>query len=108
MDIWGGQDLISWYTMMHGHTHHGHGREAYHLWDAMKRHGVIPNYAIFVWHIAMFHEHGMLPCMEHDACIVNRYGGAGMLDKVKRFMYSGPSRGKLLGKMKIKNGFIGP
>ncbi|KAL4194868.1 hypothetical protein AMTRI_Chr05g61650 [Amborella trichopoda] len=72
--------------MMHGHAQHGHGREALHLWDAMKRHGVMmvgDGANIFE---SMVHEHGMMPCTEHDVCVIDMCGGAGMLDKVKRFM----------------------
>ncbi|XP_019054806.1 PREDICTED: pentatricopeptide repeat-containing protein At4g39530-like [Nelumbo nucifera] len=93
-------DIVSWNTMITACAQHGNGLEALKLLEKMEMHGVEPNQTTFTSllsacsHCGLVDEginvfesiickHGMVPTMEHYACMVDMLGRAGMLEKAK-------------------------
>ncbi|KAG9446766.1 hypothetical protein H6P81_012894 [Aristolochia fimbriata] len=101
------KDVVSWNSMITGCAQHGKGAESLKLLGDMDKYGVRPNHVTFVSlltscsrsglvdegvHIfeSMTPKYGIVPCMEHYACLVDMFGRVGMLDRVKRLIESMP------------------
>ncbi|KAK9279651.1 hypothetical protein L1049_013331 [Liquidambar formosana] len=101
------RDVVSWNTMITACAQHGKGQEALGLFKKLERYGVDPNQVSFTSllsacsHCGLIEEgvrvfesisnkHNMVPSMEHHACMVDMFGRAGMLDRVKSLIDSMP------------------
>eukprot|EP01018_Ginkgo_biloba_P038932 Gb_27926 [translate_table: standard] len=97
------RDVISWSAMIVGYAQHGHGKEALQLFKQMQKAGVKPNHITFVGvlfacsHVGLVDEgryyfdsmrldHGLIPTMEHCACMVDILGRAGHLVEAEAFV----------------------
>ncbi|KAF8408197.1 hypothetical protein HHK36_007339 [Tetracentron sinense] len=86
---------------------HGNGEEALELFERMEKYGVEPNQVSFTSllsacshcglvddgvHVfeSITHKHGMVPSMDHYACMVDMFGRAGMLERAKCLIYGMP------------------
>jgi len=93
-------NVISWTAIITGHAQHGYAKEALNLFEQMRRLGVKPNHITFIgvlsacshvglvdeghrYFASMSHEHGILPSLEHYACMVDLLGRAGHLDEAE-------------------------
>ncbi|XP_058068821.1 pentatricopeptide repeat-containing protein At4g39530-like [Magnolia sinica] len=94
------RDIVSWNTIIVGCARHGYGGEALKLLERMEECGVKPNHVTYIsllWACShcglvddgvrifesMTHKHGIIPSMEHYACMVDMFGRAGTLDRAK-------------------------
>eukprot|EP00253_Pinus_taeda_P033868 PITA_33868 len=101
------RDTISWNAMITGYAQHGRCLESLHLFEQMQSRRIKPNEISFVgvlsacshaglvdegWHYysSMRLDHGMLPGLEHYACMVDLLGRAGQLDKAENLMNDMP------------------
>ncbi|RWW02410.1 hypothetical protein GW17_00034499 [Ensete ventricosum] len=97
------KNSVSWNSIIAAFARHGHGSEALRLYEHMKAEGMEPTDVTFlsllhacghVGHIekgmgflkSMSLDHGIMPRMEHYACVVDMLGRAGLLDDAKRFI----------------------
>eukprot|EP01018_Ginkgo_biloba_P000403 Gb_07442 [translate_table: standard] len=103
------RDVVSWNVMIVGCAQNGHDKEALKLFEQMQRAGVKPDHITFVGvlfacsHVGLLYEghhyfdsmnrdHGIIPRMEHYACIVDLLGRAGHLDEAEAFINNMPFR----------------
>ncbi|XP_077210086.1 tetratricopeptide repeat (TPR)-like superfamily protein [Tasmannia lanceolata] len=101
------RDVVSWNSMLSGLSQNGHGKEALELFEEMQFEDVKPDSVTFVnllsacshmglvdkgWSYfnSMFNDHGIVPKVEHYACMVDILSRAGMLEKAKEFIESIP------------------
>eukprot|EP01018_Ginkgo_biloba_P024720 Gb_03959 [translate_table: standard] len=101
------RDAVSWNVMITGHAQHGRSKEALQLFVQMQKEGMKPDPITFVgvlsacshqglvndgWHYfySMIHDHGVIPSMEHYACMVDLLGRAGHLDEADEFVSKMP------------------
>eukprot|EP00253_Pinus_taeda_P001283 PITA_01283 len=101
------QNVISWTAMIVGYAHHGYGYEALELFEQMQKEAIKPNSITFIGvlsacsHVglvtegqlyfdSMSEDHGIIPSIEHYACMVDLLGRAGHLDRAKEFINSVP------------------
>ncbi|KAM6562116.1 hypothetical protein CsatB_022114 [Cannabis sativa] len=99
------KDIISWNAMISGLSHNGHGNEALQLFEEMLYEGTKPDYITFVnvlsacshmglvdrgWSYfnMMFDKFGLVPKVEHYACMVDILSRAGKLKEAKEFIES--------------------
>ncbi|XP_020106118.1 pentatricopeptide repeat-containing protein At3g53360, mitochondrial-like isoform X2 [Ananas comosus] len=92
--------IVSWNTMITSYARHGYGHEALFLYAEMPRYNVDPNPITFISLLTacsrcglvekgvqlfngMLLKHGIVPHMEHYACLVDLFGRAGLLDRAK-------------------------
>ncbi|XP_050235286.1 pentatricopeptide repeat-containing protein At3g26782, mitochondrial-like [Mercurialis annua] len=117
------RNVISWSTIISGYGMHGHGREAYNLFNEMKA-SIKPDHIAFVsilsacshsgliaegWECfkSMTPEFGVIPRTEHYACMVDLLGRAGKLSEALDFINRMPISpdtgvwGSLLGASRI-------
>lgn len=100
-------NVISWTAMIAGYAQHGHGKEACSLFDQMHKAGVKPNHITFIgvlsacshiglvdeghmYFLSMYHDHGIVPSLEHYACMVDILGRAGHLEKAEALILEMP------------------
>ncbi|CAN6443666.1 unnamed protein product [Victoria cruziana] len=101
------RDLVSWTSMVAGYGLNGYGAEAVSLFDQMKEAGIRPDEVSFVpllyacshtglvdegWRIfdSMRNCHGIVPKLEHYACMVDLLGRAGQLKRAYQFIQKMP------------------
>ncbi|WOK96113.1 hypothetical protein Cni_G04820 [Canna indica] len=101
------KNSVSWNSIIAAFARHGHGLESLKLYEHMKAQGMEPTDVTFLSllhacsHIgsidkgmnflkSMHLEHGIIPRMEHYACVVDMLGRAGLLDDAKRFIENLP------------------
>ncbi|RZC77779.1 hypothetical protein C5167_001984 [Papaver somniferum] len=94
---------VSYNAMITGYSQHGFGKESLDLFEEMKRKNVRPNNVTFVGllsacsHVgsvnrgldylkSMSEEHGIVPRLEHYACVVDSFGRAGMVERAREFI----------------------
>ncbi|GMJ02751.1 ROOT INITIATION DEFECTIVE 4 [Hibiscus trionum] len=99
------RDIVSWNAMISGLAQNGHGNEALELFDELLLEGTEPDYVTFVnilsacshmglvergwaYFNMMSDKFGILPRVEHYACMVDMLGRAGKLDEAKEFIES--------------------
>ncbi|KAJ7528126.1 hypothetical protein O6H91_16G085100 [Diphasiastrum complanatum] len=90
------RDVVSWNAMIAGYAQQGLGKEAFTLLEQMQREGTKPNDVTYVsvltacshcglvdegCHLfdSMCKDHGVIPTMDHYACMVDLLGRAGYL-----------------------------
>jgi len=101
------KSIISWTSMITGFAKHGFARKALNMFDQMIKAGVKPNEVAFVAvlsacsHVGMVSEgkkhfdsmnkeYGLVPTMEHYACMVDLLGRSGFLAEALDFINSMP------------------
>eukprot|EP01018_Ginkgo_biloba_P029684 Gb_04091 [translate_table: standard] len=101
------RNVISWTSMIGGYAQHGCGKEALTLFEQMQRENMKPNHITFVGilsacsHVGLVDEghyyfksmsqtHGIMPGMEHYACMVDLLGRAGLLAEAENFIKEMP------------------
>lgn len=99
------RDVVSWNAMISGHSQNGRGAEALELFEEMRMEGTKPDYVTFVnvlsacshmglvdegwgYFRMMFDEFGLMPGVDHYACMVDILGRAGRLNEAKEFIES--------------------
>ncbi|XP_020596567.1 pentatricopeptide repeat-containing protein At3g53360, mitochondrial-like [Phalaenopsis equestris] len=104
----GSKDIVSWNTMITAYAQHGRGQEALGMYMMMQDRNLEPNHVTFVSLLSacshcgmvevgiqlfelMVSKHGIVPLMEHHACMVYLFGRAGFLDRAKLFIDAMPS-----------------
>ncbi|KAF3778273.1 Pentatricopeptide repeat-containing protein [Nymphaea thermarum] len=101
------RDLVSWTAMIAGYGMNGNGEEAISLFNQMKEAGIRPDEVSFIpllyacshtglveegWRLfdSMRNDHGIVPKVEHYACMVDLLGRAGQLKKAYQLIQEMP------------------
>ncbi|XP_022133307.1 pentatricopeptide repeat-containing protein At4g13650 isoform X1 [Momordica charantia] len=101
------KNVISWNAMITGYSQHGCGMEALHLFEEMKKCGIMPNHVTFVGvlsacsHVGLVKEglgyfesmskvHGLVPKSEHYVNVVDLLGRTGLLNQAMEFIEEMP------------------
>ncbi|XVE68473.1 hypothetical protein DITRI_Ditri09bG0071100 [Diplodiscus trichospermus] len=101
------KDVASWNAIIVGYGFHGYGKEALNLFEKMQAFGQKPDSFTFVGilmacsHSGLVEEglkffnqmqnfHGLMPKLEHYACVVDMLGRAGRLDESLKFINEMP------------------
>lgn len=96
-------NIVTWTAMMSGYGMHGLGQQAIELFQQMRSSGLLPNDVTFVAilsacahaglicegreaFVSMKRDYGLVPRVEHQACMVDMLGRAGLLDEAMRFI----------------------
>eukprot|EP01018_Ginkgo_biloba_P016521 Gb_02086 [translate_table: standard] len=118
------RDVVSWTAMIAGYGMQGNGEDAVKLFNQMQRSGMKPDHIAFVailsacshagmvtegrqYFDSMRNDYGIIPRMEHYACMVDLLGRAGWLDEAEDFIKKMPLEpsavvwGSLLGACRI-------
>ncbi|XP_042504221.1 pentatricopeptide repeat-containing protein At3g49170, chloroplastic [Macadamia integrifolia] len=107
------QNVISWSSMITGFAKHGYAREALKTFHEMVETGTKPNEITFIavlsacshvgmipegwkYFTSMHTEHGIIPRMEHYACMVDLLGRSGFFREALEFIYSMPFKADAL------------
>eukprot|EP01018_Ginkgo_biloba_P014954 Gb_36806 [translate_table: standard] len=100
-------DVVMWTAIIAGCALHGFSKDALHLFKQMQQAGTKPNHVTFICvlsacsHVGLVEEgihyfdsmsqsHGVIPKLEHYACIVDLLGRAGRLDEAEDFINNMP------------------
>ncbi|KAK7283816.1 hypothetical protein RIF29_13562 [Crotalaria pallida] len=103
----GERNVISWTSIISGFAKHGFATKALELFNAMLERGVKPNDVTYIAvlsacsHVGLIDEawkhftsmrrnHGVVPRMEHYACMVDLLGRSGLLSEAIEFINSMP------------------
>lgn len=106
------RDVFSWTAVITGYAHHGMGYESLQLFKRMKAEGIKPNSVTFLGVLtacahaglveegnhhfrSMNKDHGVMPRMEHYACMVDLFGRLGQFESAKEMVETGISQLKL-------------
>ncbi|KAL7160736.1 hypothetical protein ACSBR2_041404 [Camellia fascicularis] len=101
------RNAVSWTSLMTGYGMHGRGEEALQVFDEMRRAGLVPDGVTFVvllyacshsgmvdQGIKIFNrmrlEYGVVPGVEHYACMVDLLGRAGRLNEAMKLIEGMP------------------
>ncbi|KAA8521299.1 hypothetical protein F0562_011955 [Nyssa sinensis] len=101
------RNAVSWTSLMTGYGMHGRGEEALQAFDGMRRAGLVPDGVTFVvvlyacshsgmvdqgtkYFNSMSTEFGVVPGVEHYACMVDLLGRAGRLNEAMKLIQSMP------------------
>ncbi|XP_004151259.1 pentatricopeptide repeat-containing protein At3g49170, chloroplastic [Cucumis sativus] len=107
------RNVISWTSIITGFAKHGFATQALELFHKMLEEGVRPNLVTYIavlsacshvglvnegWkHFkSMYTEHGVIPRMEHYACMVDILGRSGSLSEAIQFINSMPYKADAL------------
>ena len=91
-------DVVSWNALMTGYNHFGEIENVFHLFDKMLEEGTEPDSVTFIvilnacsrmglWYKgemyfqAMTKDYGIIPIIDHHACMIDLLSRAGQLDK---------------------------
>ncbi|XP_042483351.1 putative pentatricopeptide repeat-containing protein At3g01580 [Macadamia integrifolia] len=119
-------DIVTFNTIIVANGIHGHGEQAFSFFDQMRDAGIRPNKVTFIallsacshaglmdrgWFLynTMVYDCGILPDMEHYACMVDLLGRSGHLDDAWEFIRRMPVEadidvlGCLLGACRVHN-----
>ncbi|GAV59771.1 PPR domain-containing protein/PPR_2 domain-containing protein, partial [Cephalotus follicularis] len=108
-DMLTGKDIISWSTLISGLAMNGHGKQVLQLFSPMIVNGVSPDDVTFIGLLsacshaglvdegmmffkAMRNVYGILPQMQHYACMVDMCGRAGLLEDAEAFIRETPMK----------------
>ncbi|THU73290.1 hypothetical protein C4D60_Mb04t21250 [Musa balbisiana] len=97
------RNVVAWTAMISGYGMHGHGHQAIKLFQQMKSIGLSPNDVTFVAVLSacahaglvsegqetfasMRRDYGLVPRVEHQVCVVDMLGRAGLLDEAMLFI----------------------
>ncbi|XP_057858340.2 pentatricopeptide repeat-containing protein At3g24000, mitochondrial [Cryptomeria japonica] len=92
------RNVVSWTAMIIGYAQHGYAQEALACFQEMEQAGVKPNHITYIgvlsacshaglvddgknYFNSMTKDHGILPSMDHYACMVDLYGRAGRFNE---------------------------
>ncbi|KAL5976508.1 hypothetical protein ACLOJK_020841 [Asimina triloba] len=101
------RDIVSWNLMISGLSQNGLGTEALKLFDEMILDGIEPDHVTFInllsacshmglvdkgrfYFNSMQKDYGIVPRLDHYACMVDILSRAGLLDNAKEFIESVP------------------
>ncbi|KAM7523411.1 hypothetical protein LguiA_013313 [Lonicera macranthoides] len=101
------KDIVSWGTMISGMAMNSKAHYSFPLFSLMLVHGILPDDVAFIGLLsacshagmvdqgfmffkAMIDVYGILPQMQHYACVVDMYGRAGMLKEAEDFIREMP------------------
>ncbi|CAO2814602.1 unnamed protein product [Amaranthus hypochondriacus] len=101
------RDVASWNIMIMGFGMHGQGSEALSMFDSMCRENIAPDVVTFIGILSacnhagflsqgreylsqMETAYGLVPTIEHYACVVDMLGRAGMLDEAYELLLTMP------------------
>ncbi|GLJ44200.1 hypothetical protein SUGI_0922690 [Cryptomeria japonica] len=101
------RNAISWTAMIGGYAQHGHSKEALELFEQMQEEGIQPSKVTFICILSacsnmglvdegrihfdsMAQLYGIMPEMEHYACMVAMLGRSGQLDAALNFIADMP------------------
>ncbi|XP_077236575.1 pentatricopeptide repeat-containing protein At3g16610-like [Tasmannia lanceolata] len=101
------RDDVSWNTMISCYGANARPHEAFSLFEEMQEKGWKPNRVTFIALLSacshaglvdeglhcfktMYREHGVIPDVEHYACVIDNLGRAGRLDEAYRLIKSMP------------------
>lgn len=107
-DEMGDRNVISWTSIITGFAKHGFAKKALDMFYQMTEAGIKPNEITFIailsacshvgmvsegkrYFEAMYTEYGVVPTMEHYACVVDLLGRSGFLVEALEFINSMPS-----------------
>ncbi|KAF2313353.1 hypothetical protein GH714_010525 [Hevea brasiliensis] len=96
-------NLAGWNAMVIGYAQHGCCQEAFKIFDEMSEFGVEPDEITYIgvltscchagllkkaryYFKSMFELHGIIPCLEHYACMVDLLGRVGLLEDAKEII----------------------
>lgn len=102
-------NLAAWNAMLMGYSQCGWFMEAFHLFKEMTGVGLKPDEITYLgvlsscchaglvneaqYHLnSMFELHGLIPCLEHYACVVDVLGRFGLIEEAKRIIDQMPLR----------------
>ncbi|KAI3900109.1 hypothetical protein MKW98_001009 [Papaver atlanticum] len=97
------RDIVSWNTMICGYSQNGDGEKSLETFSSMLNEGIQPNEITFIGvlsacsHVGLVEEgkqhfesikevYGIIPTIEHYACMVDILGRAGKLGEVENFI----------------------
>eukprot|EP01018_Ginkgo_biloba_P027869 Gb_30918 [translate_table: standard] len=101
------RDVVSWNAMITGYAQHGCGKKALQLFKIMLQTGMKPNGITFIgvlsacshvglvneghnYFYSMIHDYGIVPIVDHYACMVDLLGRAGQLNEAKNLINQMP------------------
>ncbi|KAJ7536563.1 hypothetical protein O6H91_12G073900 [Diphasiastrum complanatum] len=101
------RDVVSWNAMIAGYAQQGLGKEAFTLLKQMQREGIKPDEVTYLSVLSacshsglvdkgrhlfdsMYKDHGVIPTMDHYACMVDLLGRAGCLADAEDFVRKMP------------------
>ncbi|XP_058101832.1 pentatricopeptide repeat-containing protein At5g16860-like [Magnolia sinica] len=101
------RNAVSWTSLMTGYGMHGHGDDALQVFDGMREVGLVPDGVTFIvvlyacshagmvdrglsYFRNMEKDFGVVPGVEHYACVVDLLGRAGHLDKARELIEGMP------------------
>ncbi|XP_073100237.1 pentatricopeptide repeat-containing protein At2g33680 [Elaeis guineensis] len=101
------RDVVAWNSIISGFSQNGCGHEALDLFEEMKLEGTKPDHVTFVnllgacshmglidrgwgYFRSMHNDYGLVPRVEHYACMVDILSRAGMLEEAKDFIETVP------------------
>lgn len=107
------KNSISWNSIIAAFARHGHSSEVFRLFESMKAEGAKPTNVTFLSllhgcsHVgsakkgleilnSMSSQYGVVPRVEHYACVVDMLGRAGLLEDAKSFIEDGPFKDSAL------------
>ncbi|XP_022719383.1 pentatricopeptide repeat-containing protein At3g05340-like [Durio zibethinus] len=107
------RNSISWNSMIAAFARHGHGFRALQLYEEMRSEGIEPTDVTFLSllhacsHVGLVEKgmkvlksmtdvHGIIPRVEHYACVVDMLGRAGLLNEAKTFIEGLPIKRDVL------------
>jgi pentatricopeptide repeat protein len=102
-----GRNVVSWNAMIVGYAMHGHGADALHLFSKMQGTGRKPDHITFTgvlsacshaglvdegqkYFYSMSQDFGIIPTMEHYACMTDLFGRAGCFDEAQELISNMP------------------
>ncbi|KAA0052686.1 pentatricopeptide repeat-containing protein [Cucumis melo var. makuwa] len=97
------RNVVTWTAMISGYGMHGHGKQAMKLFGEMRAYGPRPNNITFVAVLSacahsgliddgrrvfssMKEVYGLVPGVEHNVCMVDMFGRAGLLNDAYQFI----------------------
>ncbi|XP_009401519.2 pentatricopeptide repeat-containing protein At2g33680 [Musa acuminata AAA Group] len=101
------RDVVAWNSIISGFSQNGRGIDALNLFEEMKKEGTEPDHVTFVnllsscshvglvergWSYlrSMLNDYGLVPLIEHYACMVDILSRAGLFKEAKDFIGSVP------------------
>ena len=103
------RDVVSWNALIAGYAQQGEGEKTLECLKEMEHEGIAPNTVTFrsllqacsysglvdegqMLFTIMSRIYGIIPDLEHHACLVDLFGRAGLLEEAERFVYKMPYR----------------
>ncbi|KAH7287280.1 hypothetical protein KP509_32G048400 [Ceratopteris richardii] len=107
------QDIVSCNSLIAGYSQIGDAEVVFHIFNRMQREGITPNSVTFVvvlsacsciglygkskmYYEAMVNDYGILPTLQHNACIIDLLGRIGKLDLVNMLLRKLPSHPNII------------